>query len=282
MKGFVVYSGGRRVSGEVLLNHDVTEAVGVFESLRTYGGHIFQEGEHLKRLEESAKTVGYTWPVSHAQVHRELSTALKTFYAENPGAKDVFLRLTLWQGRIVVMIGQRKHPSKIYRRGVQLRTSVVRRSMPRSWPGEVKTSAYQPGVMASLGAAHSRPYEWILLDAAGYVSETRIGNIFIVEREKKRRRSSPVLITPPADDILRGVTRGFVIECAQKAGMTVHETRLTRHQLYTAEEVFLTNTSWEILPVREIDGRRIGQRVPGKVTAKLHTLFKERIRHQWT
>ena len=77
--------------------------------------------------------------------------------------------------------------------------------------------------------------------------------------------------------ILNGVTRRVVIECARKKGIPVTETPLTRHEFYNADEAFLTNTSWEILPVRMLDGRKVGQKVPGPLTLKLHELFKQKV-----
>jgi branched-chain amino acid aminotransferase len=97
-----------------------------------------------------------------------------------------------------------------------------------------------------------------------------VGNFFIVKQT--------ILHTPDTFGILNGVTRRFVIKCAQRSGLRVIETPLTRHDAFNADEAFLTNTSWEILPVAELDGRRIGTRVPGPVTLKLKRTFDQSIK----
>src|SRR5207237_1009643 len=126
-----------------------------------------------------------------------------------------------------------------------LRTSNVRRSLSHASPPQAKTSAYQNALLATLEP--SPGYEWVFLDQSGFVTEVRIGNLFIIKGK--------MLATPPTTGILNGVTRRFVIELALQAGLKVREVPLTRHEIYNADEAFLTNTSWEILPVRELDGR---------------------------
>ena len=276
---FSIYSNGKKIDDKVPVNTDLTESVSVFESLRTYRGKIFQIEQHLARFMESAKTAGRDKGLERGALEKELRLALETFKKENPKAReaDLFIRLTLlpesfrtgsskWP--VYVLIGERKHPPAIYKTGVRLRTSPVRRSLANASPPQAKTSAYQNAVLATLEPAEGA-YEWIFLDQQGYVTEVRIGNLFIVKDEE--------LITPPTMGILNGVTRRFVIESAVRLEIPVREIPLTRHEIFTADEAFLTNTSWEILPVRELDGRRTGGKIPGPLTLKLQKLFKERV-----
>ena len=286
-----VYSGGKEISEKVELVGILENEIGIFESLRTYGDRIFRERDHLERFLESARTAGQSSPLLTAkQLHRELELALKAFFSptltlprngggENlaslpldgggeGGGKDAFVRLTWWQNRIWVMVGRRKHPEAIYRRGVVLKTSPVKRSHSNASPPEAKTTAYQNALLASLEPRDEKIYEWLFLDANGYVTEVRIGNLFLIR--------DGIAFTPPIPGILNGITRRVVIECALQAGMGVKEIPLARHEVFNADEAFLTNTSWEILPVRELDGRRIGSRCPGPVTLKLHNLFKRK------
>ncbi len=268
---FVLYSKGKKIEDAVLLQNFQTEEVGIFESLRTYNGRIFREGDHLARLLESAKTSGFSFPISIPRLREELRLAVRAFLKETK-AKDVFIRLTLWQNKIFVMAGERSHSTALYERGVALRTSPVRRTHTNATAPEAKTSDYQNALLATLEPSSAETYEWLFLDQNGFVTEVRIGNLFILK--------NGVLLTPPARGILNGVTRRFVIECAPQAGMKVEETPLTRHEVFNADEAFLTNTSWEILPVRELDSRRVGQKVPGPGTQKLHRIFREKIQKE--
>lgn len=297
---FLLYSNGKKVTDQILLSQWRDDEIGIFESLRTYKGKIFQLEEHLDRLFESAKTSGFssqersqkkgqspkgTVP-TRKQLRKELELGLQAFKREEPGIKeDLFLRLTLGRAGIFLLIGKRVHAPELYRRGVALKTSPVKRSLSNASFPEVKTSSYQNAVLASLEPAGAGTYEWLFLDRNGFVTEVRIGNIFIVKNggaglvpgRKGRPQGSPLLVTPPTIGILNGVTRRFVIKCALALQLEVKEVPLTRHEIYNADEAFLTNTSWEILPVRELDSRQIGTRIPGPVTLKLMRKFKTQI-----
>lgn len=262
MPDFSLYSNGQKIEDKIFLRNFAAEEVGIFESMRTYNGRIFREEEHLERLVESAQTSGFPRP-DLKKIRRELKLALAVFQ------QDVFIRLTLWRDQIFVMVGSRSHPGSFYERGVALRTSPVRKNLTHASAPEAKTSDYQNAILATLEPSSGGTYEWLFLDSNGFVTEVRIGNLFMIK--------DGVLRTPPARGILNGVTRRFVIECAPQAGMEVEETPLTRHDVFNAEEAFLTNTSWEILPVSELDGRRIGQKVPGPGTQKLHRVFRQNI-----
>ena len=171
---------------------------------------------------------------------------------------------------IFAIIGSREIPEKLYETGVILKTSSFPRGSGNAFPYQSKTSSYQQAVLASTEPDPAGAFDWLFLDQRNYLTETRTGNFFIV----KNRR----LLTPPEHLILNGVTRRFVIKCAHETGLKVRETPLTRHDFFNADEAFLTNTSWEILPVRGLDGRVIGTGAPGPVTAGLHRIFTAKIR----
>lgn len=260
---FRLFSNGKSVSDAFLLKKFSTEEIGIFESLRTYQGKIFRLEEHLNRFEESAKISGVE--IDIAKVRKELLKSLENL---PKNGDDYFLRVTWWNFGIYVMAGQRKHPVHLYQEGVVLKTSPVKRSLHQAVPSSAKTTDYSNAVMATLEPKSEEVYEWIFLDAQGFITEVRIGNLFMV---KKRQ-----LLTPPTTGILNGVTRRFVIECAEVISIPVQEVPLTRHEVYNADEAFLTNTSWEILPVRMLDGRRIGPKIPGPLTLKLQQIFKKK------
>ena len=266
---FHLYSNGKKITDQIPLSEFREEEAGIFESLRTYQGKIFRVEEHLDRFFESAKTSGFSGKLDKRKLCRELELALQTFRREEPEfAKegDLFIRLSLFQKRIFVMVGIRVHAPELYRCGVALKTSPVTRSLSNASPPEVKTSSYQNAVLASLEPSGPETYEWLFLNRSGYVTEVRIGNLFIVKDH--------VLLTPPCLGILHGVTRRFVIKCGLALQLKVREVPLTRHEIFNADEAFLTNTSWEILPVRELDSRPIGKKIPGPVTLKLMRQFK--------
>lgn len=279
--------------------------VNVFESLRVFGGKIFQLEEHLNRLFESAKTVHLKVPRNREEIAQQLKSILK----QTPAGHDVFLRITVIGKRILIFLTSRSWPEDIYRRGVDLRTSVARRSSSNAAPPESKSNQFLNGVLATLnfksviakrllnessslrGAVNlvpkqskdgdcfstvleklrndskKAPFAPLFLSPEGYVLESDVWNIFIARNK--------TLMTPPAAGILNGVTRRFVIKCAQCQGFQVRETSFTRHDVFNADEGFLTNTSGEIVPVRSLDHRQIGTEIPGKVTRQLKSEFEE-------
>lgn len=262
------------------------EAAGVFESLRAYEGVLFRLEDHLTRFFESAQTLGLKVPQTRREIRRKLEEALR-----ESGKKDAFIRLTLISnGRaahappfLSVIVTERTHPPEIYQKGVCLKTTAVRRSPSHAGFPEAKSTAFLNQILASLDPAPPENYEILFLDAEGYVTEVRIGNIFVVRQGRfspGTNRTVPVLWTPPARGLLSGVTRRFVIECARSGKIPLEERPLTRHELFNADEAFLTNTSWEILPVREVDGRRIGSEVPGPATRKLQGLFRKGVERE--
>ena len=267
---FKVYLMGKEIAAEVLPPDIFSENAGIFESLRTYGGQFFRLEEHLKRFAESAQTAGFRDQIDVKQIRESLQTALRAYLKEEKpkAGEDCFFRVTWWRGAVYVMIGSRKYPQDFYRTGVALQTSAVKRSVPNALPAGAKTTDYVNALMATLELKPADVYEWLFLDPQGFVTEVRVGNFFIVK--------DGVILTPPAAGILNGVTRRFVIECARVLRFPVREIPVTRHEVYNADEAFLTNTSWEILPVCELDRRKIGSQVPGPITRQLQQTFKKR------
>lgn len=280
---YKIYQNGKETGGKLSFNLMRTEAAGIFESMRAYGGRILHEKEHLSRLLESAKTAGYRPFPEPAKLRLELKAALKAF-----GKKECYIRLTLWEGRSFVILGSREHPKELYEKGVVLKTASFPRGGPNSFPWQAKASAYQQAILASTEPHLDKIYEWVFLDSQNFLTETRVGNFFIIKycstrpgcktsRSGCAEKSGAILFTPPAHLILNGVTRRFVIKSALDLGIKVREIPLTRHEFFNADEAFLCNTSWEILPIRELDGRVIGTGEPGPVTLKLHSYFKRRV-----
>jgi branched-chain amino acid aminotransferase len=285
---YKIYQNGKEVSGALSLDLMRTEAVGIFESMRAYRGRILHEDDHLSRLLESAKTVGYRPFPEPAKLRREIKDALKVF-----GEKECYVRLTLWEGQTFVILGSREHAKELYQKGVVLKTASFPRGGPHAFPWQAKAFAYQQAILASTEPHPDKIYEWVFLDHQNFLTETRIGNFFLVKTPRKHRvfektntrclqGGEVMLLTPPEHLILNGVTRRFVIKCALELGFQVREVPLTRHEFFNADEAFLCNTSWEILPVRKLDGRAVGAGKPGPITLKLHRFLKRRIQHDVT
>lgn len=241
------------------------EVVSVFESLRAYEGKIFQLKEHLDRLYASAKTCGFEPPQRRCDLREMLAkTALRR------AEKASFFRLGVTAKEVSLIVTKREYPPEIFTEGVSVWTAVARKSPSNSVPREAKASCYGPEILAGFEVPPG-VFEILLLSQEGYVREARVSNIFVV----KNGRCS----TPPACGILEGVTRKFVMRLAEKLGLGVREENFTRHELYNADEVFLTNTSGEIIPVREIDGRKMQKDVPGRWTLRLRREFVREVKN---
>jgi branched-chain amino acid aminotransferase len=256
----------------------------VFETLRVYEGRLFYWEKHLERLSESCAVLGRNLPVPP----RELKAWLEASIVES-GLRNASLRLSVhWvpeEERLLLFLTSfESHPIDWYEKGVEIRSAVSRRPSPRAQDTQIKTSQYVSGVLAYLdsvgdevspSAARSpvagrmrRPHELLFFGPTGTVAEGTVSNIFIVKRK--------CLLTPSVSSgTLRGVTRGIVMSLARKRGWQVSETHLTRHDLYTADECFLTNTSSEVLPVVRLDDRSIGDGSPGPFTRLLGEDFKK-------
>ena len=272
---YKIYQKGKSVPADQGIALLQEEAVGIFESMRAYDGRILHEEEHIARLLESAKTVGHEPVPVAAKLKIELSLAMNAC-----GEKNTSVRLTLFNGKIFVIIGSRECSPEFYKTGVVLKTASFPRGSGKAFPYQAKAAAYQQAVLASTEPNPGKAFDWLFLDQSNYLTETRVGNFFIVRHPASGKGfKGVVILTPPEHLILNGVTRRFVIKCALALGFLVREVPLTRHEFFNADEAFLSNTSWEVLPVRELDGRMIGEGKPGPVTLKLHDFFKRRVQH---
>ncbi len=245
------------------------EQISAFESIRSYGGKIFRLRQHLARLSESAKTAGLRLPKSSAELKREIKACLAHWKE-----KDCFIRLTVDRCNSFVFLLNRKRPPSIYEQGLSLKTAVTRRDLVSASPPQAKASAFFNCVLAAMeleAGPRGETSEALFLDPNGYVAEAASWNIFMVK--------GGTILTPDTN-ILRGVTREFVIECARQVRLPVFEATLTRYDLWNADEAFLTNTSGEVAPARSLDGREIGTRLPGPITKKITIRFHEELKKE--
>ncbi len=239
------------------------ESVSVFESMRSYGGVIFRLEDHLERLRASAKTVGMRVGPDASRLRKIISHELK-----RSGKKDAFVRVTVMSASIYVTITSRAYPTEIFVKGVRVATSAIRKNSSRSFYPEAKSSSYLGQIMATFEAPKGI-FEILFLGEDGMIRETRNSNIFMIKENR--------LLTPPLVGILEGVTRRVVMGSAEELGLQSEEAFFTRHDLFNANEIFLTNTSGEIIPVRELDGRKVGGRAPGVWTKHLMNHFRKKV-----
>jgi branched-chain amino acid aminotransferase len=261
-----------------VFDHGVLYGDGVFEGIRVYEGNIFRLKEHIDRLYESAKTIGLEIP----EAPEEMERATAETVAAN-GVRDAYIRLVITRGVgdlgidpckcpkptvFIIVATIALYPPEFYEKGIPLITASTRRIPLECVDPRIKSLNYLNNIMAKIEARKAGVPEAVMLNLSGRVSECTADNIFIMRNSKLK---TPRL----TEGALPGVTRGAVLELAEQLGLTTSETVLGLHDLYNAEECFLTGTGAEIVPVVSIDGRQIGDGRPGEKTLRLLSSFRE-------
>jgi len=264
-----------------VFDHGLLYGDGVFEGMRSYSGRVFRLDAHIDRLWESAQAICLKIPMTQDAVARAVNDTL----AAN-GLADGYVRLLVTRGAgtlgldpnrtkdpqvIVIADTISLYPREHYEKGLRIVTAATQRTQPAALSPRIKSLNYLNNIMAKLEGLQAGCVEALMLNHKGEVAECTGDNVFVVRKG--------LLLTPPPDaGILEGITRGAVMELARSAGIDCREATLTRHDLYTAEECFLTGTAAEVIPVVEIDGRSIGSGRPGPVTAQLLAAFHALVR----
>lgn len=277
----IIYVNGSFVPEEEakisVFDHGFLYGDGVFEGIRAYSGRVFRLDEHLTRLYESAKSIMLKVPESFD----EMKEAILETIRQNR-LQEAYLRIVVSRGTGDLGLDPRKcpkattviiassivlYPQELYEKGLSVITVATRRNVPDALDPKIKSLNYLNNVLVKIEANRAGVMEAIMLNAQGYVSEGAADNIFIVKRGK-------IFTPPPYVGALEGITRQAVIDLASEAGLTVLEQPFTRHDLYVAEECFLTGTAAEVIPVIDVDGRQIGQGEPGPITQDLMKRFR--------
>jgi branched-chain amino acid aminotransferase len=264
-------------------DHGLLYGDGVFEGIRSYGGKIFRLRQHLQRLYDSAKAIRLEIPMSQEQLAQAIRQTL-----DLNGLKDAYIRVVVTRGAGSLGLDPRKtsdpqviiitdhiqlYPPELYENGLEIVTVATIRNHPNAVNPRIKSLNYLNNILAKLEAIQAGCLEALMLNHKGEVAECTGDNIFVVTRG--------VVRTPPLDaGILEGITRNAVLELAQRAGIPTREEPLTRHDVYTADECFLTGTAAEIIPVVKCDGRVIGSGKPGPITRQLRERFFALVREE--
>lgn len=261
-----------------VFDHGLLYGDGVFEGIRFYNGRVFRLEEHINRLFDSARAICLGIPLDKAAV---TEATLETIRRNE--LRDGYVRLVVTRGPgdlglnpalcpkatiIVIAAKITLYPADKYENGLMVVTCATRRIPHGSLSPMVKSLNYLNNVLAKIEAANAGAGEGLMLNEQGYVAECTGDNVFIVKGGK--------IYTPPiASGALAGVTRGVVFEMAAEAGIPISEPNITRYDLWTADECFLTGTAAELIPVVTLDCRSIGEGRPGPVTRQLMTRFHE-------
>ncbi len=262
-----------------VFDHGLLYGDGVFEGIRSYNRLVFKLKEHIDRLFESAHSLMIKIPLTKRQMTEAVIETLKA-----NRLNDAYIRLVVTRGEGDLGLEPRKclgrasviiiadkialYPEKLYRQGLKIITVPTIRNHPEALNPQVKSLNYLNNILAKIEANNAGYQEAIMLDSMGYIAECTGDNLFLVKNQQ--------LYTPPqCMGTLRGITRHTVLDIARKLSILTHEHVLTRHELYIADESFLTGTAAEIVPVICVDGRRIGSGKPGKITRLLMQEFRK-------
>tara|TARA_Y100001978_G_scaffold190017_1_gene192826 strand:- start:1586 stop:2443 length:858 start_codon:yes stop_codon:yes gene_type:complete len=261
-----------------VFDHGLLYGDGVFEGLRSYGGKVFRLQEHLERLYESALAIHLQIPMDIDPLAAAVNESLQVNKID-----DGYVRLVVTRGvgtlgldpaqtsdPQVIIIADRitLYPEEFYTNGLKLVTVSTVRNHPAALSPRIKSLNYLNNILAKIEGKQAGCIEALMLNHKGEVAECTGDNIFLVRKGG--------LLTPPREaGILDGITRQAVCELAVESGLKVQEIPLTRHDVFIADECFLTGTAAEVIPVIEVDSRRIGTGRPGPITRDLIQRFHQ-------
>ncbi len=277
-----IYLNGKYVSKEdakiSVYDHGFLYGDGIFEGIRIYNGNIFKCKEHLDRLYDSAKSIMLEIPLSYAEMQQALIEAVN-----KNGLRNGYIRLVVSRGdgnlgldprrcpraNIIIIVEQLAiYSEEDYVNGLKIVSVSTRRNIPDALNPKIKSLNYLNNILVKIQANLAGVGEALMLNAQGYVAEGSGDNIFIVK--------NGVLTTPPSYvGALEGITRGAIIELCHKLGYKIKEEPFALHDVYVADEVFLTGTAAEVIAVREVDARIIGGGQAGPITMHLLSEFRK-------
>jgi len=277
-----VYLNGKIVpSKEAVISvfdHGFLYGDGIYETMRAYDGVIFKLGEHLQRLFRSASLIGLSIPL---EIDSLKSSIFDTLISNK--LRNAYLRLTVSRGRgavgldpdlcseptTVIMVQEfKEYPVAFYEKGLSLIIAATRRNLKEAIDPRIKSLNFLNNILAKIEAKKRGAYEAIMLNASGKLTEGTICNLFF--------HKDGILYTPSLDcGILDGITRGVVIDLAKREDLKVKEGKFTRKDIYSAEEVFITNTTTEVMPVSRVDDEKYAV---GSIAKLLRRAYRQEVK----
>lgn len=287
--GLQIWMNGRLVPVQEasinVFDHGLLYGDGIFEGIRSYNGRIFERGAHLRRFFNSAKGILLKLPMSYEEIDKGMDDALEANGLLTPD-RDAYIRMVATRGVGLLGISPRRawkptiyiiadtiqmYPREMYENGMSVIISSYIRNHSNAMPPSIKSLNYLNNILAKTEALENGCPEAIMMNHLGFVAEATGDNIFIF-------RSGQLQTPPTSAGILEGITRATIIRLAREAGIEVVEKDITRMDLYTADEVFLTGTGAEVIGIREIDHRVIGSGTLGPVTRQLMQAYHRLVR----
>lgn len=287
--GLVTYINGAFVPKDdakvSVYDHGYLYGDGIFEGIRVYNGRIFRLDEHLDRLYDSARYLLLDVPLREDEMRSAIMETVRRC-----GLRDAYIRPVISRGvgdlgldprkcktaTVVIIVDTiQLYPKEAYERGLRVITATTRKQRPDALSPQAKTLNYLNNILARIEATQAGVDEAIMLTTEGYVSECSADNFYVVH-------DGEVWTAPVSVGILEGVTRGVVVDLAKQLGIGLHEKVFTLHDVYTADEAFLSGTGAEIGPVVEVDGRPIGTGHPGAIFQRLSRAFRDLVAREGT
>jgi branched-chain amino acid aminotransferase len=278
----MIYLNGKLVPQEQatvsVFDHGVLYGDGVFEGIRAYNGRVFRLEQHIDRLYAGAHTLMINIPISK----QEMCKAVCDTCAAN-NLTDAYIRLVVTRGAgdlgldprkcttptiFVIAASIQMYPEEFYQKGLELITCSTRRNSPQTLDPAMKSLNYLNNILAKIETIQAGVPEGIMLTADGYVSECTGDNLFIV-------KGNTLTVPPLHLGNLGGITRQAIMELAEAEGLEVREEMFRLHDLYNADEFFITGTAAEVVPGVKVDGRLIADGKPGPITQRLRKRYQE-------
>lgn len=258
-------------------DHGLLYGDGVFEGIRAYHGKVFRLAEHVDRLYQSARSIMLEIPIPPQQMSADIESTVKV-----NGFTDCYIRVVVTRGAGALGLDIRKtsdpqviiiadtiqlYPEELYEKGLEIISVSTIRNHPNALNPRIKSLNYLNNILAKIEGQLAGCPEALMVNHKGEVAECTGDNIFIVRGKQ--------VATPSLDaGILEGVTRNAVLEISREAGYVTEERPMTRHDVYTADECFLTGTAAEVIPVVKVDNRPIGTGKPGPIFKDLKERFQ--------
>jgi branched-chain amino acid aminotransferase len=261
-------------------DHGLLYGDGLFETMRSYDGKVFALEKHLIRLRQGAELLKLKIDYEDAELERLIAETLRANNISN-----AYIRLTYTRGSgpigidpdlcpkgcLIIMAKESNIPESLYREGIELAICPVVRNHGTALPPSIKSLNFLNNILAKLWAKEQGFAEALMLNQDGCISETTVSNIFFVKKG--------IIFTPSlASGILPGVTREYIIQFAQSKGYAVEQGLYQPEELFAADEIFLTNSGSEVIPVKLLNNKPIGYGTPGKITTRIHDLLRIRIK----